>query len=43
MVDEPILYRDEAVRLAFAVYDVLEVLQAILRLLEGGDGEEEQG
>ena len=44
MADEPILYRDEAVRVAFAVHDILEVLDEILRLLEGGDdGEEKQG
>jgi hypothetical protein len=44
VADEPILYREEAVQLALAVHDILEVLDKILRLLEGCDeGEGEQG
>jgi hypothetical protein len=35
--DEPVLYREEAIRIALAVHDILEVLRKIARLLEDGD------
>jgi hypothetical protein len=38
---EPILTREEAVGVAFAVYDLLVEVRRIRRLLEGDDGEEE--
>lgn len=40
---EPVIHRDEAVRLLFAVYDMSEALKEILALLrEEDDGEEEE-
>jgi hypothetical protein len=40
MDDEPILYREEAVGLAFAVASILDHVRAIRDLLEGEDEEE---
>jgi hypothetical protein len=41
---DPILYREEAVQLALAVHDIVDVLRRTLQLLEDGDdGEDEQG
>ena len=42
VAEELILSREEAVGVAFAVHDILEVLERILRLLEGGDDGEEE-
>jgi hypothetical protein len=39
--NEPILSRDEAVGVAFAVHDILEEVRAIRELLED-DGQDEQ-
>jgi hypothetical protein len=41
VTDEPILYREEAVRMMLALYDLVEIARDILRVLEGGNGEEE--
>jgi hypothetical protein len=41
MESEPVIHRDEAVGLIFAVSDILENVRAIRRLLED-DGEEEE-
>jgi hypothetical protein len=38
---EPVLYRDEALGLVFAVHDILEEVRRIRALLEDDDGEEE--
>ena len=38
---EPVVYRDEALSTMFTVKDILVELQAIRRLLEDDDGEEE--
>jgi hypothetical protein len=38
---EPVIYREEALALMFAVMDILAELRAISELLEGDDGEEE--
>lgn len=43
MEAEPVLQREEVVSLLFAVYDMLAEVRAIRRLLEGNDGEEEEG
>jgi hypothetical protein len=44
---EPVIYREEVVRLPFSVYDISETLAKMYALLRGeedGDGEEgEQG
>jgi hypothetical protein len=40
---EPVLERKEVVALLFAVYDMLQEVRAIRRLLEGNDEEEEEG
>jgi hypothetical protein len=40
----PVIYREEAVGLLFAVADILDEIRAIRRLPEGhDDGEEEEG
>ena len=39
---EPVLEREEVVALLFAVYDMVDELRAIRKLLEDG-GEEEEG
>jgi hypothetical protein len=41
---EPVIYREEALAVAFAVTDILAELRRIRRVLEDGDdGEEEEG
>jgi hypothetical protein len=40
-VDEPVIYREEAVGLLFNVSDIMNTLVRIERLLGGDDGEEE--
>jgi hypothetical protein len=42
MEPEPVLHRDEALGLAFAVADILEHVRAIRRMMEGDDEEEEE-
>lgn len=42
MNGEPVVYREEAVGLMFAVMSILNELRRIRRLLEGDDGEEVQ-
>ena len=39
---EPVLYREEALGLIFAVHDILEEVRAIHELLEDEDGGEEE-
>jgi hypothetical protein len=39
---EPIVYREEALGLMFAVTDILDEVRAIRDFLEGDDGEEEE-
>jgi hypothetical protein len=40
---EPVIHREEALAVAFAVTDILAELRRIRRVLEGGDdGEEEE-
>ena len=39
---EPIVYREEALGMMFAVTDILEEVRAIRDFLEGDDGEEEE-
>jgi hypothetical protein len=40
---EPVIHREEAVSLMFTVTDILGEIRAIRELLEGDDGEEEEG
>lgn len=42
MHPEPVLYRDEALGLTFAVHDILEEVRKIRDLLDEDDGEEEE-
>ena len=42
MDNEPVLYRDEALGLAFTVSDILEEVREIRALLKDDDGEEEE-
>jgi hypothetical protein len=39
---EPVVYREEAVGVMFAVMAILEEVRRVRRLLEGDDGEEVQ-
>ncbi|HEX6702718.1 MAG TPA: hypothetical protein VF101_18470 [Gaiellaceae bacterium] len=40
MADQPVIYREEAVAMLFAINDINENLRKLIRIIEGDDGEE---